>query len=319
MVIQGYGNAALSLLLVVLTNLVSIVSTPLFVKIVLGGMEVSLDAVDLLVKMIVSILVPLLVGKGLRELLKPVREFVGKYRVVIYMFTNFQVICIVWETMSSSQEGLLAREAGEIIAACVAAIIQHMAFLVMSSIIAWVASFFFRMKEAERKAFIIMSSQKSLPTAVIIISYMGGGGGAAHTSYPPPLGMNYSSPSMNFTSPSLDIMPPAAMSAHPVDDSSTDSDLDPGLMAIPCIVFYVLQLFIDSFIATGWASKYEKVDSLRAKYAKELDELSKINPDESAVDIGSEISRGPALSKEPTQGARDDDEGVGLLSHEPRH
>lgn len=69
----------------------SIVLTPVFVKLVLGGMDVSLDAVDLLVKMIVSILVPLLVGKGMRELLKPVREFVTKYRLPIYMFTNFQI------------------------------------------------------------------------------------------------------------------------------------------------------------------------------------------------------------------------------------
>lgn len=74
------------------------------------------------------------------------------------------VICIVWETMSSSQEGLLAREAGEIVGACLAAVLQHMAFLVINTLLAWFASFFFRMKEAERKAFIIMASQKSLPT-----------------------------------------------------------------------------------------------------------------------------------------------------------
>lgn len=74
------------------------------------------------------------------------------------------VICIVWETMSSSQAGLLAREAGEIVGACLAAVLQHMAFLVINTLLAWFASFFFRMKEAERKAFIIMASQKSLPT-----------------------------------------------------------------------------------------------------------------------------------------------------------
>ena len=54
-------------------------------------MDVSLDAVDLLIKLIVSILVPLVVGKGLRELSKPVQRFVAYYRVPIYMWTNFQV------------------------------------------------------------------------------------------------------------------------------------------------------------------------------------------------------------------------------------
>ena len=80
-----------------------------------------------------------------------------------------QVICIVWETLSSSRHQLLAREGGEIFGACLAAILQHMAFLLMATIVIWIASFFFRVKDAERKAFIIMSAQKSLPTAVVII------------------------------------------------------------------------------------------------------------------------------------------------------
>jgi hypothetical protein len=64
---------------------------------------------------------------------------------------------------------------------------------------------------------------------------------------------------------------------EPIDQQIQENALDPGLMAIPCIVFYVLQLFIDTFIATGWASKYEKAGELRAKYAKELDELAKMD------------------------------------------
>ena len=50
--------------------------------------------------------------------------------------------------------------------------------------------------------------------------------------------------------------PPSPIS---IDEQIEENALDPGLMAIPCIVFYVLQLFIDAFIATGWASKFEKV------------------------------------------------------------
>lgn len=64
---------------------------------------------------------------------------------------------------------------------------------------------------------------------------------------------------------------------EPIDQQIAENALDPGLMAIPCIVFYVLQLFIDTFIATGWASKFEKAGELRAKYAKELDELAKMD------------------------------------------
>ena len=65
--------------------------TPVFVKLLLGGMDVGLDAVDLLVKLICSILVPLLIGKALREVFAAVRSFVGHYKVPLYMFTNFQI------------------------------------------------------------------------------------------------------------------------------------------------------------------------------------------------------------------------------------
>mmetsp|Transcript_25294 Transcript_25294/g.54972 ORF Transcript_25294/g.54972 Transcript_25294/m.54972 type:complete len:404 (-) Transcript_25294:245-1456(-) len=264
-VIQSYGNSALALLLVVTTNLVGIVSTPMWVKILLGGGDVKLDAVDLLVKLIVSILCPLVVGKGLRELVPFVRAFAAKYKVPLYMWTNFQVIMIVWETMSSSRHELLKREVGEIIGAILAAILQHMFFLVLSTIIAWFSSFIFRMKDAERKAFIIMSAQKSLPTAVVIISYLNG--------------------------------------------------LDQGLTAIPCIVFYVLQLFIDSFIGSSWAGKYEKIDELRQKYAAELAELAKMDPEDAPA--ASDTSKPTHVTSSRTELASPDGEDtVSLLANQ---
>jgi hypothetical protein len=37
-------------------------------------------------------------------------------------------------------------------------------------------------------------------------------------------------------------------------------------MTIPCIVFYIMQLFIDSFIANTWASKYERYAAAEEAY-----------------------------------------------------
>ena len=47
---------------------------------------------------------------------------------------------------------------------------------------------------------------------------------------------------------------------------------NPGLMSIPCIVFYILQLFIDATICNSWASKYERLTALEEQYAGELKE-----------------------------------------------
>jgi hypothetical protein len=46
-----------------------------------------------------------------------------------------------------------------------------------------------------------------------------------------------------------------------------------GLITIPCIVFYIMQLFIDSFIANTWASKYERFASMEAAINEQLQQL----------------------------------------------
>ena len=84
-----------------------------------------------------------------------------------------------------------------------------------------------------------------------------------------------------------------------------------------------VQLFIDSFIATGWASKYERANELRAKYAKELEELAKLDPEAGgaiAIDSDAAAKAAKARSTEKlallqTEAHQDDDDDrVGLLA-----
>uniref|UniRef100_A0A7S0WVL0 Uncharacterized protein n=1 Tax=Chlamydomonas leiostraca TaxID=1034604 RepID=A0A7S0WVL0_9CHLO len=233
-VIQGYGNGAMSLFLTVATNLLAIVVSPIFVGIVLGPVG-NINKIDLLVKLLVSILLPLIIGKAARELIKPVAKFAKKYKVPLYILNNFQIIMIVWQTLSASRQKLFKQNPGDVLLAIMGAIGQHFLFLVINFIIAWALRF----KEAEKKAFIISSSQKSLPTAAVIIE------------------------------------------AIKIDPNDPDA-MEAGLIAIPCMVFYIMQLFIDAFIASGWASKYERADMLRHKFADELAELYKLDDPESA-------------------------------------
>lgn len=74
LVIQGYGNGALGLLFTVAGNVTGIVTAPLMVKAVLGSLtDAKINSLDLLVKLGVSILMPVLVGKAIREAVKPIR------------------------------------------------------------------------------------------------------------------------------------------------------------------------------------------------------------------------------------------------------
>lgn len=103
-----------------------------------------------------------------------------------------------------------------------AAIVLHFALLFFNILLSWLLRF----PEMERKAIIVMASQKNLPTAATIISYF---------------------------------------------DPATVGNL--GLITIPCIVFYIMQLFIDSFIANTWASKYERIAAVEASYQEQLKAL----------------------------------------------
>lgn len=70
----GYGNGALALLFTVAGNVTGIITSPLMVKAVLGSLtNAKVNSLDLLVKLGVSILMPVLVGKATREAIKPVR------------------------------------------------------------------------------------------------------------------------------------------------------------------------------------------------------------------------------------------------------
>lgn len=85
---------------------------------------------------------------------------------------------------------LVEQEAIDVFLAALSAIVLHFIFLTFNIIVTWLLRF----PEAERKAIIIMASQKNLPTAATIISYF---------------------------------------------DSSVGNL---GLITIPCIVFYIMQV-----------------------------------------------------------------------------
>lgn len=92
LVIGAYGNGALALLFTVSANILGILTAPLMVKLVLGSVtDAHVDTADLLVKLGVSILMPVLVGKGLREAVKPLRDTVPKFKAPLYLINNLQV------------------------------------------------------------------------------------------------------------------------------------------------------------------------------------------------------------------------------------
>jgi hypothetical protein len=142
-----------------------------------------------------------------------------------------------------------------VLRAGLAAIVLHFVFLFFNILTSWLLRF----PEKERKAIIVMASQKNLPTAAVIISYF---------------------------------------------DPASVGNL--GLMTIPCIVFYIMQLFIDSFIANGWSSKYERLALVQASYNEELKQLE---ANASSTDLAGKVAAKVSSSGGAVAGASQGSEG----------
>lgn len=79
---SAHGNAALALMLTVCSNLIGVATTPFMLRLVLStASNVSLDPVELLVKLLLTVLLPLVVGKAVRGLHESVRDWVLNYKV----------------------------------------------------------------------------------------------------------------------------------------------------------------------------------------------------------------------------------------------
>ncbi|GMH41275.1 hypothetical protein BSKO_09185 [Bryopsis sp. KO-2023] len=168
LVTQAFGNGALALMLTVFTNMLGIVTTPFAISLVVNAENISIDTTQLVVKLTLTILIPLLVGKGLREVHVTVQELVTKHKIPLSLISNGSLICVVWQTLSRSQDSIIDQHILNILEVLAAAIAMHLIFLVFN----FGAVGVLRMSERERKAVLIMASQKTLPVSVTVISFL---------------------------------------------------------------------------------------------------------------------------------------------------
>ncbi|CEG01104.1 Putative sodium bile acid cotransporter [Ostreococcus tauri] len=209
------GNVALAMMLTVSTNLIGVFTVPFYYNAVVasgpalsGAVERSLtsemtkQAIKLLVKLIFTILVPIVFGKLARESWPALSAAATKYKQELTLTNNSCLIIVVWMSISKSSSELKSTDAGTIFAVMFAGIVLHLVMLGIN----YVGTHAFGICGPERVASVMMSSQKTLPVAMTIISYL---------------------PEDVFGSP--------------------------GLIAVPCIVCHITQLFMDAPLASHLA------------------------------------------------------------------
>jgi solute carrier family 10 (sodium/bile acid cotransporter), member 7 len=175
MVTQAGGNGALALLLTVITNFTAVLTVPFWLSAMFksrsqGTGGASINAVDLLQKLVVTVLVPLVAGKCLRELIPGAKKFIIREKIFLGICNNIFLTLIVWQTISEAAEDLLAQSFPDVAVVIVAAVVLHLVYLTVN----WpMCAFVLKLEPAELKAVTIMSSQKTLPMSVTVIGYLG--------------------------------------------------------------------------------------------------------------------------------------------------
>eukprot|EP00794_Sanderia_malayensis_P018973 gene18973-20880_t len=170
MVNQLGGNYALAVLLTVVTNVVGIFTVPPMMSWLLSSStEVKLDVVGMLTKMLLTLLLPLLVGKAL-QYIKKFYEFGKKIKPVLRIISIFLLVCLAFMKISqASASGSL----GKLTAIQLVLIICwnwtiHIVFLVINRLL----SFIIRLNVEETKCIVILASQKSLAIGIAIVGYL---------------------------------------------------------------------------------------------------------------------------------------------------
>lgn len=175
------GNTALALALTVSTNLLGIATVPFLLRAVLatdspgdggsggGGATVSIDPGDLAVKLVFTCLLPTTAGIALRRSSSRLAAWVSAHKVALGLFSNANLVCIVWQTLSAASGVLLRQRAGDVLAVVALAASLH---LVMLAAVHVAVTRALRLPARERVAVTIMSAQKSAPVAVTVITYI---------------------------------------------------------------------------------------------------------------------------------------------------
>ncbi|XP_076934000.1 putative sodium/metabolite cotransporter BASS4, chloroplastic [Bidens hawaiensis] len=175
------GNSALALAMTVISNLLGILFVPFSIsKLVAGGVGTSVPAGPLFKSLIVTLLIPLIIGKVFRESFKGVADFVDTNRKLLSNLNSLLLSLVPLIQVSRSRPLLLAVKPAVFLVAVVMGALLHLILLgfnalsiqILSSVSGGSKSVFAKKESAT--ALLLVASQKTLPVLVAVVDQLGG-------------------------------------------------------------------------------------------------------------------------------------------------
>lgn len=168
---KGANRATeLALMITVSSNLLGCFTTPLWLSAFLSSVDVKVNVPNLLMKLMLSLLLPTFIGKAAQVLIPGAAKFSKDWKTPLTIFSNFNLVFVVWQSVSRAQSKIKSAEGWHLLLCIVAAIVLHVVFWVLNSPIFLLP----RIEDMHhRRAAFLLGSQKTLPVSVAIISGLG--------------------------------------------------------------------------------------------------------------------------------------------------
>ncbi|XP_058205561.1 probable sodium/metabolite cotransporter BASS4, chloroplastic isoform X1 [Rhododendron vialii] len=175
------GNSALALAMTLVSSLLGILVVPFSISMfIANGVGVSVPTEQLFRSLILTLLVPLLVGKVFRETFKGLAVFIDQNRKLLSMISALLLGLVPWIQVSRSRALLLMVKPAVFLVAVGMGALLHLILLAfnalsiqgLSAVSGGKKSVFAKRENAS--ALLIVASQKTLPVMVAVVEQLGG-------------------------------------------------------------------------------------------------------------------------------------------------
>jgi predicted Na+-dependent transporter len=170
--LQADGNYALAVLLTVVTNTLAVFTIPGMLAWLADFDGVSLDVAELMLKLVLMVLLPIIVGKMASMFVPGVAAFVKRHKWPLKVVSIYALVSLPWILTSRAMDD---GKFDDVTTASIFALIgwaltMHIIFLVMNFSTAYAMSRGGLLGLPELKAVVILASQKTLPVSIAVIS-----------------------------------------------------------------------------------------------------------------------------------------------------
>ncbi|KAI6669299.1 hypothetical protein NL676_004184 [Syzygium grande] len=175
------GNAALALAMTVISNLLGILLVPFSIsKFIADGVGVTVPTKQLFKSLVLTLLIPLILGKILRESFSGLADFVDNNRKLFSKISAVFLSLVPWIQVSRSRSLLLLVQPAMFLVAIGMGTVLHLILLAfnafaiqcLSTVTGGGQSVFAKKENAN--AALLVASQKTLPVMVAVVEQLGG-------------------------------------------------------------------------------------------------------------------------------------------------